>query len=172
MDNFHEQLVEKRRTGGDIAKIIGIVAGSVILAAVCLFFGIGFQFVILDFLGIGVMVLGIWLLGGMGIEYEYIITNDELDIDKIIGKRKRKRLITLDLKRTEDFCAYSADKDLNCDTTVQAATGWEKDAHCLVVNHEDLGKVNLIFNPDEITREAILRQLPTAVRSRIKTDVK
>ena len=29
------------------------------------------------------------------IEFEYILVNDELDIDKIVGKRKRKRIITI-----------------------------------------------------------------------------
>ncbi len=172
MDNFHEQLVTRRRNGEDIAKIIGIVLGSIVLAGACIFFGIGFNILILSFLGIGVMVLGLWLLGGIGVEYEYIITNNELDIDKIIGKRTRKRLITLDLKRAEEFCTYPPEKEIDCSTTVQAATGWEKDARCLVVEHDDLGKVSVIFNPDEITREAIVRELPKAVSARIKDDAK
>lgn len=29
------------------------------------------------------------------IEFEYILVNDELDIDKIMGKRKRKKLVTI-----------------------------------------------------------------------------
>lgn len=172
MDNFHEQLITKRRTGEDIAKIIGILVGTVVLAAACLFVGIGFNAMIVSFLGIGVMVLGIWLLSGVGVEYEYIITNNWLDIDKITGKRNRKRLITLDLSHAVEFCSFPPEKDIECSTTVQASSGWEENARCLVVEHQDFGKVNLIFNPDEITREAIVKELPRALRARLENDGK
>lgn len=38
---------------------------------------------------------GYILITNMSVEYEYIVTNGEMDIDKIIAKRRRKRLITV-----------------------------------------------------------------------------
>lgn len=39
----------------------------------------------------------------MSVEYEYIVTNGEMDIDKIIAKRRRKRLITVNARTFERF---------------------------------------------------------------------
>lgn len=170
MDNFSEQLVVKKRSNGDNAKAIAIIAGMALIAAVCIFFA--FQgLILLLLIAVGALVGGFWLLKGMGVEYEYIITNNELDIDKISGKRKRTRMITVDLSQSEDFYGYH-DKDGEYDTTVYATNGLEADAYCLIVHHSDYGKVNIIFNPNECTREAIAREFPTALRSRLNQNAK
>lgn len=170
MDNFNEQLVTKARSGSDTAKAAAIIAGMVLIVGACVFFS--FQgWIILPVLAVGVVWCGIWLLKGIDVEYEYIVTNNELDIDKISGKRKRTRMITVDLSKSEDFFAYH-DDDGVFDTTVYAASGLEKDAYCLIVQHSDYGKVNIIFNPNECTREAIAREFPITLRSRLKQNGK
>lgn len=170
MDNCTEQLVVKRRSNSDNAKAMGIIAGMALIAAVCLFFA--FQgLIILLLVAAGALFGGFWLLKGIGIEYEYIVTNNELDIDKISGKRKRTRMITVDLSQSEDFYAYH-DKDGVYDTTVYATNGLETDAYCLIVHHSDYGKVNIIFNPNECTREAIAREFPITLRSRLNQNAK
>lgn len=172
MDNYCEQLVTKVRTGADIAKIAAIVLGSVLLASVCMFFAMVLGFMVLIFFAVGILALGVWLLSGVGIEYEYIITNDEMDIDKIIGRRKRKRMITVNLSKAEDFAEYPPSGDTDADTTVHATSGVEKDAHYLLVEHDVYGKVKVIFNPNERMREAIVQELPNALRAKIKHNVK
>ena len=94
---------------------------------------------------VGVLAGAIWLLGSFGIEYEYIITNNEMDIDKIIGRRKRKRMITVDFKRAD------------------------KDAYYLVVTHNDYGRVKIIFNPNERLRESIMQEIPNTLRIKLRT---
>lgn len=171
MDNYCEQLVTKVRTGADIAKIAGIALGAVLLASVCMFFAMALRATVLIIIAVGILALGIWLLSGVGVEYEYIITNNEMDIDKIIGRRKRKRMITVDLTKTEDFAAFPPSEDADADTTVHATSGVEKDAHYLLVEHDVYGKVKVIFNPNERTREAIVQELPNALRAKIKHNV-
>ena len=102
MDNICEQLVVKTRTRGDTVK------AAIIIAVMALVSGFGVVYMlqgwtILIFPIVGVDAGGIWLLKGIGVEYEYIVTNNELDIDKIVGKRKRTRLITVDLSKSIDF---------------------------------------------------------------------
>ncbi len=135
MDNFCEQLVEKRRTGADNAKMILTSLGLILGASLCMFGAMIFGLTILIVVAVGLLALGVWLISGMNVEYEYIVTNNELDIDKIIGRRKRKRMITLDLSKANDFGAYPYDGDIEADTTVHATTGFEKNAHYLVVEH-------------------------------------
>lgn len=171
MDHYNEQLVEKMRTGVDTLKIVGIVLGSVVLAAGFMFLSmLGLSFFVV--FAVGILILGIWLLSNTGIEYEYIVTNNEMDIDKIIGRRKRKRMITVDLSKAEEFSQYPSDHDINADAVVHATSGLEKDAHFLVLEHKDYGKVKIIFNPNEKIREAITQELPRALRAKLNNNVK
>lgn len=172
MDNYSEQLVAKQRGTGDIIKLAAIAAGSVILATIFMFLAI-FTF-IFSFVIPAVIILfvGIWLMGNQSVEYEYIITNGEMDIDKIIGKRKRKRMITLDLSAAEDFAPYPPEEDKSADATVHASNGLERDAYYLLVNHSGYGTVKLIFNPNEKMREAITQELPNALRVKVIRNAK
>lgn len=171
MDNICEQLVTKTRTGADAAKMIGIVLGSVLLASVCMFFALALGFTLLILFSVGILALGIWLLSGVNVEYEYILTNNELDVDKIIGRRKRKRMITVDVSKAAEFGEFPPAEDVEADVTVHATTGTQKDARYLLAEHAGYGKVKIIFNPNERMREAIARELPNALRARMKRNV-
>lgn len=103
MDTYSEQLVTRASTGADKAKKILISVGSILIATLLMWLSIVFAAYTLILLVFGVLGLGVYLVSNMDVEYEYIITNDEMDIDKIIGRRKRKRLITIDLRSAEDF---------------------------------------------------------------------
>ena len=168
MDNYCEQIVEKRKTSADYVKIVLIILALVLGAAAFMFASIYFGFTFLVIFSVGLLALGGWLVSGMNIEYEYIITNNEMDIDKIIGRRKRKRMITIDLSKASDFGGYPPEEDIDADTTVHATTGFEKNAHYLLVEHNDYGKVKVIFNPNEKTREAIAHELPKALSAKLK----
>lgn len=172
MDNICEQLVTKTRTGKDVAKIIGIMLGSVLLASVFMFVVLAFGLTVMILPSVGVLALGIWLLSGVNVEYEYIITNNEMDIDKIIGRRKRKRMITVDISKATDFGTFPSEKEIDADATVHATSGVATDAHYLLVEHSGYGKVKVIFNPNERTREAIVQELPNALRAKMKHNVK
>ncbi len=167
MDNIAEQLVEKRRTGADTLKKILISAAALILASFFMYLAMMGMLTMVIF---AVLILGggVWLLGNFNIEYEYIVTNNEMDIDKIIGRRKRKRMITVDISSAEEFAPYPADHDVSADATVHAYSGSETDAYYLVVNHSGYGRVKLIFNPNERIREAIMQELPNTLRIKLK----
>ena len=167
MDNIAEQLVEKKRTGADTARKILISAAALIIASFFMYLAMQGMFTML-ILAVAVLGAGVWLMSSFGVEYEYIVTNNEIDIDKIIGRRKRKRMITLDISSAEDFAPYSADNSVSADVTVHAYTGTESDAYYLVVNNSDYGRVKLIFNPNEKIREAITQELPNILRVKLR----
>ncbi len=169
MDNFAEQLVEKRRTGADLVKKALISAAALILASFFMFIAIISGFYVCVIFAVGVLAGGIWLLGNFNIEYEYIVTNNEMDIDKIIGRRKRKRMITVDFQRAEDFAPYAADNDVKADATVHAYSGSDKDAYYLLVTHKDYGMVKVIFNPNEHMREIITSEFPNTLKIKLRT---
>lgn len=172
MDTFSEQLVTRNNTKTDTLKKILISIAGILIASILMWLSIMFGFYSLIFLVFGVLGGAVWLVSNMDVEYEYIITNNEMDIDKIIGRRKRKRMITLDLKSAEDFGEYPSSDDIQVDATVHATTGLEKNAHYLLVNHGSYGKVMLIFNPNEKTREAIMQEVPNPLRVKIINNAK
>lgn len=172
MDTYSEQLVTRASTGADKAKKILISVGSILIATLLMWLSIVFAAYTLILLVFGVLGLGVYLVSNMDVEYEYIITNDEMDIDKIIGRRKRKRLITIDLRSAEDFAPYPAAEDVSVEATVHATTGYENNAYYMLVQHGVYGKVMLIFNPNEKTREAIMQEVPNQLRIKIANNGK
>ena len=172
MDNYSEQLVPRVSTGADKAKKIAISVAAILLASMLMWLAIVFSFFSLILLVFVVLGGSVWIISNMDVEYEYIVTNDELDIDKIIGRRKRKRMITLDLRSAEDFGTYPITDEPNVDATVHATTGYEKDAHYMLFQHGSYGKVMLIFNPNEKTREAIMQEIPNQLRIKLTHNAK
>lgn len=168
MDNFHECLVTKKASGADIAKKIGIALLALILALAAMYF-----FMVLFPLNLfavaGIFYAGYYLAGNFSVEYEYITTNDEMDIDKIIGRRKRKRLITAPIRKFERFGRLGDAPSLpDGYTVVLASDGSDTDDYFCDFNHQSFGNVRIIFTPDEQTIDAITEHLPNLLKAEIR----
>lgn len=168
MDNFHECLVTKKSSGADIAKKAGIALLAVILSlAVMIFLYVIFPLNI--FAVVGIFYGAYYLSGNFSVEYEYITTNDEMDIDKIIGKRKRKRLITAPVGKFERFGRLEDAPPVPNDyTTVLASDGTDTDDYYCDFNHQSFGNVRIIFTPDEQTVENITEHLPNLLKAEMR----
>jgi hypothetical protein len=105
-------------------------------------------------------------LQGTFIEYEYIVTNDDLDIDKIIGRRKRKRLITLSLAGAKSISEYTSGSEIDAGVTVMAHDESGVDMYCFVCGSSDYGDVAVIFNPDRRTLFNMIGGFSPAVRTK------
>lgn len=171
MDCVCEQLVAKKRTGADVMKVIGLVFAAAVISAVCVYF---FPTLPILIFGIpGSIALCIWLCRSIGSEYEYIITNNQMDIDKIIGKSRRKRMITIDLSKAQDYTEKELPTGGNrAKTTVHASSGNKDDIAFLYAEHADYGTVMLIFSPNEKIKKAIVQQVPGMLRTRLLSHVK
>ncbi len=114
MDLFMEYLVQKKKDTKDKLLITGLILGGIILTIVLFYLMlvvrvnseaqsvIGQMVFSIGFLLVAGVWYGVYLLKGMmNIEYEYIVTNNELDIDKVMSKRGRKHLITVDVKNVK-----------------------------------------------------------------------
>lgn len=167
MDNFCEQLVEKKRTGGDKAKVAVTLGVSILLGAAVIVFAVASGFLLVSVCAIAMIAFGIWLATGYGVEYEYILTNNEMDIDKIKGKRNRERMITVDISKATAYRTLPDPDEKDADVVVYATTGSEKNAQYLICEHSDYGVVKLIFNPDAKMREAIEQELPRSLRQKV-----
>lgn len=160
MDVFKEQLVDKKSTGIDYLKKIGFIFGGIAVAIVFMTIALATEIFVFMIISAIILYFIVMNLGSFSVEYEYIVTNKDLDVDKITGKKSRKRLITVDLKTAEFFGEYNEGNLGNVNATVLATDGTEFDQYLLVVNHKKLGKVAIVFSPNKDIIEAMKHSLP------------
>lgn len=107
MDFHVEQLVTKKKTAIDWVKVFGICFLTAALWIVVIMFLLNFGLIaaaLLVFIGWGAFRL----IQTVSVEYEYELTNYYLDIDKIMGRARRKRIVSVDFHNIE-LCAYVTD---------------------------------------------------------------
>ena len=160
MDTFIEQLVTIKKTGKTWAAYFGIALAAIILMTVSFLFFKSI-FIALDAL----IFFGAYKLYSMlSIEYEYIITNSTMDIDKIIAKSSRKRTMSFELPTVQRIEKYRVGlpEDLIKDA-VFACNGNEDNAYVLVIHPEGKGKQTVVIAPDERLIKAMKTFLPKFV---------
>lgn len=108
MDIFYEYMVKRKKTGVDKLYVAGIALAAVLVTFIMLFCmmlfgtsGLGGVFLLLI---VGAWYGAVYLVKRRNIEFEYILTNGTLDIDKIMARASRKRIISLNLREIEACC--------------------------------------------------------------------
>ena len=150
MDHFAEYLVQKRPTSQDRLKQGLIVAAAVVLSVL-----IGAIAVLTGWLFLLVLVIGAiygayYLLTGCYTEYEYTVTNGELDVDKIAGRRKRSHLLTVPVSKFTGFGVYTDQTDDPSDATLfLCSDNTGENAYYADFTTEEYGTARLIFTPNE-----------------------
>ncbi|MBR1763916.1 MAG: hypothetical protein IJ746_00815 [Ruminococcus sp.] len=170
MDVFKEQNVIRQTSKNDNTRKILIVFIAVMLA-MALFL---FSMMIPQLLMFGIALAALSLYGGyyfvtaQYIEYEYILTNGELDVDKIIAQRSRKRLCTVQLSKATALGEVSDSSDAETDGAdtyvVASANDPEEQDYYLRVKHKSLGDTVIIFTPNEEMLDLIKKSLPRTMR--------
>lgn len=166
MDIYLEHMITKPRTAMETAccVIYYLVAASLtlLLAFVPLpTFAITFFPVI-----VFVLFWCAWKLARKyrKVEYEYILTNDELDVDRIIAKKERKRFLTVSVKKfeimescnSEKFAKYLSDSSIKVKFDASLGEGSENRYYSVFVNKKS-ERMLLVFNPTNEMLEAIRR---------------
>lgn len=170
MDVFIEYMVKKQNTGKDILlKVLYAVLAAVILAGSLLATPFMGMFSMLGpLLGFGAIYGAYYLITSMNVEYEYIITNGEMDVDKIIARRRRKRLLTANARKFDEFGAYNHQAMANKSVAnrVYACTAPEDPGNYYAVfNHSTLGETLLVFTPNDKVLNGLRSFVPANLRS-------
>ncbi len=174
--SFVEQLVRHQNSPMQTIGMIMTYTGGVFISLLVAFLGLSgiliailppvvvylFQMVAL-FLFAGGIYLTIRLGAAFHKEYEYILTAGELDIDCIVSKRKRSRLLTLKVNGAEKGGKYQPEKleRERFDARIFACTSkQDPENRYLVVQNAKKGRVLLVFTPDEKMLSALRVYLP------------
>ena len=166
-DTFIEKIVQRRKTGQDYLKIAGLLVASLILLILLMRFG-GYVSFLVPVLLVGVFY-GLWyLLTGMNKEYEYIVTNGDLDIDVIIARRRRKRIYTGRVKDFEIMAKVNSDEFrdaqkrkhllLDCSSSIRSPDNW------FFVAEYKGQRTLVVFAPDERMLKSMKRFNPSKIK--------
>lgn len=164
MDTFFEQIVSIRKTGKSWAMLAGIWLAAMLLIFIIAILGLNFAgFMSLAMLAVIGVIYGAFKLSTrLSVEYEYIVTNGSLDIDKIVARSSRKRELSCELSGVERIEKYNpaAHPVGNFKKTVIACDTNDPNAYFMVITEEGKGSRLLVFAPDERLRGAIVKALP------------
>ena len=174
MDNFAEQLVKRSETSADKTRRILTLAVGVLftisLTGLALLQLTRPLMALLGFLLAVAAGYGTYfLVQNSYVEYEYTFTNGELDVDKIIAKRKRSGMVTADIKKFTAFGKYTDGMEETDDMTVVIASdNIASHEYYADFEHEEYGTTRLIFAPDERILENIKHTLPAKLKYELK----
>ncbi|AEM79359.1 hypothetical protein [Thermoanaerobacter wiegelii] len=163
MDVFIEKLVKKQKTSKDTLFSIGVVVAALIIV-----FGvIPLIPIVRNFLIFFLFLFGYlahYLIRSRNIEFEYSLTNSELDVDKIIDQKRRKHVISVDCRDFEIMARVNTDKfteDIKAIKNRIEAVSSMSSPDVYFAVFEDKGiKTVLFFEPNEKMIETIGRYIP------------
>lgn len=162
-DTYREILVKRSTPTSDKVKKAALLGGT----AVCLAGGIILWPLLVA--GVALGAVSYFLVPGFDLEYEYLYVNGELDIDKIMGKQKRKSCASYSIENME-IMAPSDSHELdsyrkNRNVRVRDFTSLDPKipSYSLVFN-QDKGQELVKLELDETVTGDIRRLAPRKVR--------
>lgn len=153
MDFFNEWIVKRKRSVLDIMTIFITLLAAVFIIYLLL----AFSRYIIGLLPIAialVIYLAYRVISNSNIEYEYIVTNGNMDVDKIIARKRRKKVLSINAKDFEYFAPLTQehasvfdDKSITKRIDVSSNTPSERTHFAIYYNNGE--KVCLIFEPTD-----------------------
>ena len=167
MDVFIEKLVKRRADTRAVMLRIGIVLAAVGICAVFWLIPPLTSFFPMAF--IGCAWGAVTLLRMQDTEYEYAFTNGELDIDKIMEKSRRKRVLTIECGKFDIVAPftdeYASERSGAAKVLDFAASTDHFGSYFAAYSGKD-GKTVLIFDPDDRMLDAIKIHIPSKLKRR------
>ena len=141
MDSFIEYMIAQKKTAKTVLKKTGIYMAAFMISMLFVLIILIFGSALISLIPM-VMLLIFYVAyrinTSFDVEFEYILTNGELDIDKITHKRRRKRLMTVHCK---SFIAFA--KVIDASAKSSSITDY------YAVFFKNGQKTKLIFNPTQ-----------------------
>lgn len=165
MDIFLEKIVKHKKTFMDTLISVGIVVLALLLIVILSSFPSirGFS----PFYIVGLGYLAYFFIRNRNIEYEYIVTNGDLDIDTIIAQRKRKRLFSAECRNFEVVAKMNSDQyDYNMKSIknrIYAVSSMESQDIYFISLVKDGQKTLVFFEPHPKMIESFKKYIPRKV---------
>lgn len=165
---FKEYLVKQTKSTKDTLTQSGIVVGALVIILIAFAFG---GQLIGPIIILGVLFGAATLFSRFNKEYEYILTNNELDIDVIFNRSKRKRVLTIDMKAIDIMASIQDDRrksELTKGNTIINASDGKNGANTYAIITSKDGTLYKVFiTPNESFLNELHRQAPHKVFKKI-----
>ncbi len=167
MDFYMEYMVKRKFKLFDyLISIACIVLGVLIIYFTLPFFFVPAISGIYALLVAGIIYLVCLLIKRKSLEFEYILTNNELDIDKISGQSVRKRVCQLNFASI-DICAAADDtyhkaefQNTSSISKVMDFTDGTNEGVYFIDYTDEKGRMRVLFQPPKKMLENVLRYNP------------
>ena len=164
---FNEYTIKKKKGAKDILISISLYLLATLLSIVLLILFMQFAQITL-LVCFGIFYMAHWFSAKLNKEYEYIFTQDNICIDVILNKSRRKRIISFDLDEVEIIAAtdnqtYKHELSKQYDKTVDATSGSKLAiVYFAVVNRER--RVLIKFEPPYTALKEIYKYAPSKIK--------
>lgn len=165
-----EFMVKKKNSLIDYAKQFGVILAGLAISSLIIFFVVFNQSAVLSSLtpfaflaSLGVLYLSYTITKNMNIEYEYILTNGDMDIDKILAKSSRKRMVSVKCSEIDSFGKYvkGAETNKSFQTKLVLCDSLSSDdLYYFISKSAKHGRVFVVFNGNERVLNAMKPFLP------------
>ncbi len=160
-DTFVEVMVPRKTSGKEmiIEYMIFIIAGVTIAAGV-------FFMPPLIFLGIAIGALGYYLYTSWKLEYEYSFVENELEIDKIMNKSRRKNVYRVNTQEIEKMVpeAVGTFDMISPDCVYDFSSGIAGAKNYVLVVTQNQQREHIIFEPNQEMVDAMTLKMPGKVK--------
>lgn len=166
MDFFVEQLIKEQRGGRYFLSVLGLTVAALLLITFAVMFLPGVSILV----AMGVAWGWIWATRMLITEYEYCVTNGDIDIDRIRGRSKRLRLVSVRGEKIESLAPCKAGDDFSRYNRVVHCHSGQKDAPlwCFTYHSKKNGHTVVIFEPDERVLPALVEGLPYLLQRELR----
>lgn len=163
---FKEYLVKRKKGAKEICCTVLLYIAALVLAFLCMNFipSIGGLEALL---AVGCLYGAYWISSKFNREFEYVITDDCVDIDVIYNASNRKKLISFSIKDVEILASV---KDANYNSKLKGeykrivdATTARADADVYFAVLENDGRTLIKFEPPYAALEALKKIAPSKV---------
>lgn len=169
MDAFVEKIVARKLSVKHYILIGAILLGVPLILILLL--SIPLVGEIVSFLGIfafaALVYLAYRLIRSMSIEYEYIVTNGDLDIDVITAKSKRKRIISASADQIELIAKYPGDlysaEMEKVPNKIRAVSSMTDEGIYFIKLRQKNENVIVYFQPDDRMLDAFRVRIPRKI---------
>ncbi|MBQ8683937.1 MAG: hypothetical protein IJ518_05420 [Clostridia bacterium] len=175
MDTFIEQIVKKKKDPKEWAIILAIVMALIVVLAAALLFW-AFISILLPFIVLGAGYGAWYVISAQNKEFEYCVTNGDIDIDLIIARRRRKRQVSVAGRKVEALLPFEQGMSTtNYQRIVVAAPSLAEEGLWYFTYHSKKnGNTLVVFQPDQRVLQALYSGLQKLVQieSRRAADAK
>lgn len=165
MDHYVEQLVTRQKGGKEWAITALSILVAVGLSVLCFLF-LGMLFIIV---AVGTGYAAYYVITAQTVEYEYCVTNGDIDIDSIVAKRKRRRIVSVAGRKIESLEPFGGAIPDGFDRTVMAAPFPDAPGCWRFTYHSKKnGRTQVIFQPND----AVLEELTNGLSRPLQVEVR